>query len=555
MEIGSLATAAFLITTGILAAYFFYRAYSTRKLKRTQLELEAAWGKAMERNRDMDRISAYHNKLGRDKQANTHSFKYIQDLHLDKVFSKLDRCMTKIGQQYLYSILHTPLYHSGPLERRNMLINFFQREKLGRLKAQLALSSLNEQLTYAIPNIIFDWKLGASPNKLLITVLSIMPVFILGLCIWVSKAFYLLLALSFFINLLFHVRNKSRVAFFISPFSQIPALRRATLQLSRLDKQLQDETVIAACDKLAAFGRYQFLLHSEKPGQNEFSSFLWLFLEYFKITFLVEINLLDKCLELSRECRSEIHTLYKFVGELDALQSIASYRTGLEYYCTPAFQEGTTAVEIYDAFHPLIDACTPNSFVSESKGIIITGSNMSGKTTFIRTIALNALLAQTIYTVCARQYRASFFKIQTSIGIQDDMLSGNSYYKEEIETIKTFFHEAAEPRIANLFVIDELFKGTNTPERIAGAKGVLEHLIEGNNLVFVSTHDLELSLLLSPAYSLYYFEEAVEAHGYVFDYKIKKGILKTRNAIRLLEVSGFPASVISAANTYLDTQR
>ncbi len=555
MELSAVATAAFLITTGILAAYFFYRAYSTRKLTRITLELEATWGKATERNRDMDRISAYHNKLGSDKQANRHSFKYIQDLHLDNVFSKLDRSMTKIGQQYLYSILHTPLYHTAPLERRNVLINFFQQEKQGRLKVRLALSSLNEQLSYAIPNIILDWKLGDSPNTLLITALSVMPVFIIGLSIWVSKAFYLLLALSFFINLLFHYRNKSRVTFFISPISQIPALRRTALKLSRMDTQLHDAGVILACDKLAAFGRYQFLLHSEKPGQNDFSSFLWLFLEYIKITFLIEINLLDKCLELSRRFKPEIHTIYKYIGELDALQSIASYRTGLEYYCTPIFQEGATPIEVDDIVHPLIDTCRPNSFASESKGIIITGSNMSGKTTFIRTIALNALFAQTIFTVCARRYKASFFKIHTSIGIQDDMLSGNSYYKEEIETIKTFFYEAEEPRIANLFVIDELFKGTNTPERIAGAKGVLEHLIRGNNLVFVSTHDLELSLLLSPAYSLYYFEEAVEAHGYVFDYKIKKGVLKTRNAIRLLEVSGFPASVIRTANAYLDTQR
>lgn len=555
MMTNSLLPGAIIIILALLAAYFFYRAYILRKIKNLKAELKASWGKEDQRFRDMHRISAYHNKLAEDSQADHYSAKYLEDLHLDNVFSKLDRCKSKIGQQYLYSMLNTPLYNKDELEARNDQIDFFQHENEKRLAVEVELSRLNEHLTYAIPNIIFDWKLAPSPNKVLVTVLSVLPIFILILSIWVSKSFSLLLALSFFINLLFHYQNKSRVSFFVSPFAQIPALRKTALKLSSLDGRFRSDDVHRACEQLAAFGRYQFLLHSEKPGQNEFSAFLWLFLEYIKITFLVEINLLEKCLEISRKCKPEMHIIYKYVAELDALQSIASYRSSLKYYCKPTFHMGEAKLEIEDAFHPLIDPCEPNSFAADAKGIIITGSNMSGKTTFIRTVALNAIFAQTIYTVCARTYEATFYKVHTSIGIQDDMLSGKSYYKEEIDTIKRFLTNVAGSSVPNLFVIDELFKGTNTLERIAGAKGVLEYLVRGNNLVFVSTHDLELASLLSPTYSLYHFEEAVEDSGYVFDYKIKKGVLKTRNAIRLLEVSGFPPAVISAANAYLDTQR
>lgn len=223
-------------------------------------------------------------------------------------YAKLDRCKSKIGQQYLYAMLRHPISNKGKLEERNAAITFFQEQVESRIAVQVELQRLNEQLSYSIPNIIFNWKLDVGINKLLILALSLLPLFVLGLCIWVSKAFALLLAISFFLNLIFHYRNKSRVESFISPFSQIPALRASALRLSRIHLSFQNEEVQTACKKLAALGRYQFLLQSEKPGQNDFSAILWLFLEYLKITFLVEINLLERCLEISRNAKSEIHT-------------------------------------------------------------------------------------------------------------------------------------------------------------------------------------------------------------------------------------------------------
>jgi DNA mismatch repair ATPase MutS len=549
---GLLLPGAIFILISILVVHYIYRAYRLRKLQQLKQELLADWGKEDQCFRDMERIGAYNDHLQALQNLDPSSKKRMADLNMNAVFEKLDRCKTKIGQQYLYAMLQHPIAAQEKLEARNTGINFFQNQEESRLAAQLVLMRLNEQLSYSIPNIIFNWKLEAGLNKWLLTLLSLLPLLIIAFCIWVSKAYALLLALSFFVNLLFHYRNKSRVAFFISPFSQIPALRACALRISKINKHFQNKEVLAACDKLTAFGRYQFLLQSEKSGQNEFSAFLWLFLEYLKITFLVEINLLDRCLQISRSAKTEIHTLYKYIAELDSYQSIASYRAGLPHYCTPEFDNSKAQLVIKDAFHPLIDPCVTNNLVTNTKGILITGSNMSGKTTFIRTIAINAILAQTIYTVCANRYQSSFLNVYTSIGIQDNLMEGKSYYKEELDAIQYFVQQAQDSNGYNLFVMDELFKGTNTMERIAGAKGVLEYLIKGNNLVLVSTHDLELADLLSPAYSLYHFEEFVGDDGYLFDYKLKQGVLKTRNAIRLLEVTGFPAEIVSAANAYLD---
>jgi DNA mismatch repair ATPase MutS len=98
-----------------------------------------------------------------------------------------------------------------------------------------------------------------------------------------------------------------------------------------------------------------------------------------------------------------------------------------------------------------------------------------------------------------------------------------------------------------LFLLDEIFKGTNTIERIAAGKAVLSYIRKNGNIVFVSTHDIELTGLLNETYDLYHFTETVESDHVHFDYKLKNGGLKTRNAIRILEVNGYPQELIEEA--------
>jgi DNA mismatch repair ATPase MutS len=106
--------------------------------------------------------------------------------------------------------------------------------------------------------------------------------------------------------------------------------------------------------------------------------------------------------------------------------------------------------------------------------------------------------------------------------------------------------ESSSP-VQSLFLLDELFKGTNTIERIAAGKAVLSYLSRGNHLVFVSTHDLELTDLLETGFDLYHFTELVEHGSIAFDYKLRPGNLTTRNAIRILELNAYPAEIIREA--------
>ena len=167
---------------------------------------------------------------------------------------------------------------------------------------------------------------------------------------------------------------------------------------------------------------------------------------------------------------------------------------------------------------------------------------MSGKSTFLRTLALNAVLAQTIYACHADSYTGSYFKIMTSISRSDDIMSGKSYYLTEAEAILDMI-KSIDKDTPSLIIIDEIFRGTNTKERIAASSKILNYLIERNVVPLVATHDLELEGLINEKYDKYYFSEKVGSMGLEFDYALKSGVSKSGNAIKVLEFLGYPDEI------------
>jgi DNA mismatch repair ATPase MutS len=161
------------------------------------------------------------------------------------------------------------------------------------------------------------------------------------------------------------------------------------------------------------------------------------------------------------------------------------------------------------------------------------------------------ILGQTLYTCLANKFEMPYSKIFSSITVADSLLEEKSYYFEEMRIIKEFIEESVSPEPC-FFILDEIFKGTNTIERVSAGKAILSYLAKNNNLIFVSTHDTELNELLKTEYDLYHFSETVEEQELIFDHKIKKGPLKTRNAIKILEINDYPASVITDANATVD---
>jgi DNA mismatch repair ATPase MutS len=171
---------------------------------------------------------------------------------------------------------------------------------------------------------------------------------------------------------------------------------------------------------------------------------------------------------------------------------------------------------------------------------------MSGKTSFIRTIGINVITGLTINTCFAEHFLMPVMRVFSAIRISDDLMNDKSYYFEEVLTIKSMIDES-ENKTGNLFLLDEIFKGTNTVERISAGKAVLSSLTKNGNIVFVSTHDIELADLLEDEFELYHFSEKVNNQTVDFDYKLKDGKLTNRNAIRILEINNYPEEIIKEA--------
>ncbi len=241
---------------------------------------------------------------------------------------------------------------------------------------------------------------------------------------------------------------------------------------------------------------------------------------------------------------SNISDCFKLIGDMEELLSLSVLGI-LHEHCYGEIDDTKDSVyfEANEMYHPLInqEVVISNDAKFEDGITIITGSNMSGKTTYLRTMAMNLALAYIGAPVCAKKLSASYMKIFTSMRVTDDVAHGISTFYAEILRIKTMSEYKKNNR-PMLCLIDEIFKGTNSADRIVGAKEVITKLSGINSMVVVSTHDFELCSLTDKdgkAVVNYHFEEYYDEEQLKFDYKIKKGRCTTTNAKAILRMAGF----------------
>ncbi len=197
--------------------------------------------------------------------------------------------------------------------------------------------------------------------------------------------------------------------------------------------------------------------------------------------------------------------------------------------------------------HPLIaDAArVTNDFTLEQLGkvIIITGSNMSGKSTFLRTVGINLVLAFAGGTVAARSLQIQPFRLFTSMNVSDSLSDGISFFYAEVSRLKALLNQLETAQALPLFfLIDEIFRGTNNRERQVGSRAYTQALAGKNGVGLISTHDLELAHLEEtiPAVQNYHFREDIQDGKMVFDYHIRPGASPTTNALRIMQLAGLP---------------
>jgi DNA mismatch repair ATPase MutS len=236
---------------------------------------------------------------------------------------------------------------------------------------------------------------------------------------------------------------------------------------------------------------------------------------------------------------------------LEALNSLANFSYLNPDYVYPRFglpQQGyETIFEARDLGHPLlrdeVKVCNDFTIDSISNTFLVTGSNMSGKSTFLRTLGVNLRLAYAGGPVNATDLRTGLYRLFTCIQVSDSLSNGISYFYAEVRRLKALLEALAEDRGYPLFfLIDEIYRGTNNEERRIGSKAYLRALASGRGAGIVSTHDLELVNLADkiPNISNFHFREEIRNGQMYFDYRLHPGPCPTTNALKIMELVGLP---------------
>ena len=281
------------------------------------------------------------------------------------------------------------------------------------------------------------------------------------------------------------------------------------------------------------------------------------FLVYLPLQALMlwDVRVLDRLEQWQTTFGTETKKWFESLGELESLMSLAALKDDYPSWTRPTWIANPDEAVIRSSSigHPLLPDSERvyNDVTIGPPGtlLLVTGSNMSGKSTMLRSVGLNVALAGCGAPVCADQFELASTELATSIRVSDDVSQGVSFYMAELNRLKSVVDHAREMAAMNdrvcLFLLDEILQGTNSRERQIAVVRVLDHLIQSKAIGAITTHDLELAdepAMQSTATTVHFREtirpDAKGNEQMTFDYKMRQGVSPTTNALRLLEMVG-----------------
>ena len=511
------------------------------------------------------RMGSYFDRHQRQGQLDDITW---NDLGMDDLFKRMNYTLSSSGEEYLYYTLRTLKRDEKELAHLEDVVSFFGEHPETRVRAQLAMKRLGNMGKYSLYDYLDNLDLlgERSGKKHLLTDLLFVP--LIGL-LWVNFSVAVLgIVVLMVYNIVSYFKGKGEIDPYITSFSYIMRLIRCCEELGKLEVPVcgaEWEQIRQARKRLQGMKHNSFWVMSPYRG-NSSGDVLAILLDYIRMVFHVDLIKFDSMLRILRGHMEDVDSMIEVVGYVETAIAIWIFRESLaraetasaaaaaenlaedddkKGWCTPDFAlaEG---LELEEGYHPLLARPVKNGIATD-RGVLLTGSNASGKSTFLKMVALNAILAQTIHTCAADSYRAPFYQVYSSMALRDDLDSGESYYIVEIKALKRILDAASAREGRILCFVDEVLRGTNTVERIAASTQILKSLGSSGILCFAATHDIELTELLQGDFDNYHFEEDVRDGDVFFNYRLKEGKATSRNAIKLLELMGYDRDVIKKA--------
>lgn len=468
------------------------------------------------------------------------------DLDIQEIFELINGTYSSIGSEALYQRLRN--YNFNQADDLEELIHFYQENPEIREKVQFHFAGLGKRDNNFTKQYIANGKREKLGNLWLYVLLGVLPLVSLGVLVVAGPIGIFLLLGSILFNVIFYMTKKAKLE------TELESMRYLVQSISLANKlstivtprQAEIRKNVVPLKSIAKWG-FSFRVKSTSEADIMF--------EYLNLVFMIPFIAYNFVITRLSKYSQEAINLWKVLGEMEVAAAILNFRTYFPVSCQPEFAAG--GIQAEDIYHPLVEYSVVNP-VDWQRNTLVTGSNASGKSTYVKSIAICGILAQTINTAIAEKLTMQPGHVLTSMAVEDDIMAGDSYFVAEIKSIKRLLNQVEKGERCYCF-IDEILKGTNTIERIAASSSVVTWLADYPSLSFVATHDIELTEMLKEYCDNVHFEETVtEEQGISFDYELKQGPAVTRNAIALLKVMDYPEKIVEQAQKeahYFDEQR
>lgn len=518
----------FLVFTGIIFIYNFYVKKRNEKILRQ--EIRENFGK-IHSKKFKGKIDGLHKRLGGNVSEIT-----ANDLNLDEVLAKMNHTMSKMGLEYFYYRLRDLILDKDELTRLQEKRRLYEGKEEDLEDLQFHLGKLGyfkeDVLELIEEEIEIQRELEVLAKVFSFTALYILILFI-SLRAQAILFIFALLGVNTFIYKKFNEMAMGRLEALV----RLKGLLNVSEGLIKNKNQVFTEEI----------NEIESILRDLAPLKKSLRSFGFLtgnmeldFAEtYRNVLFLSEARSFSKSQKYFKKYREKIFRLYYLLGKIDCEIGIISlskaYKTG-----EASFGDKILGKDLYN---PLIKNPVPND-LNLDKSIILTGSNASGKSTYLRTIGINSVFTLSFGMFFGEKFEIKPMKITSAIDISDSIMKNLSYFMAESRAIGDMIDDESE----KIILLDEIFRGTNTIDRIASATATLKYLAKNNHVV-AATHDIELTMLLKDYFANKHFEEKIEDGDIKFDYLLKDGPATSRNAIAILDNLNYPREIIGEAKT------
>lgn len=472
------------------------------------------------------------------------------DLDIASIFEQINGTYSSVGSEALYQRLRNFNFSETHHNRLEALITYYQKNPAQREQLQYQFACLGKKDNNLVESYLDETKNQKLPKTGWYIFCGLLPVIAIFSLVIIPSAFSILLLLgSVLFNMIYYQMKKELLERELACMGYLVQTIAAAKKMSKIPTPFQNELKenLKRVEAITKFG-IAFRLKSNSEAE--------LFFDYLSMIFMLPFISYNFVIAKLVNYEKEAKEVWRLLGELEVAAAVLNYRTIMPDTCQPVFTEAVV-VQGKEVYHPLLSTPVPND-VAWAKNTLVTGSNASGKSTYVKSVAISCLLAATIHTALALDFSLPHGHVLTSMAIEDDIFEGDSYFVAEIKSVKRVL-QLAESNTPCLCFVDEILKGTNTIERIAASSSIVSWLGRFPSLAFVATHDIELTEILKDSCKNVHFEEQVtKENGVTFDYALRQGPSKTRNAIQLLAVLDYPKEVVSQAKSeaeYFDHHR